>query len=1836
MKTAGLRAYFYEYLYHQAVTHARERSGQVIPISQAIVMRREIERELISRGTRFNDPTLEPPVVTTLIDEVLRRHVRGYEPQFGDHSTTNARYQGLYEQFLRITNVTDAHEPGLLPISPYSPTWSRRYSVKKAGTQLRYIDDESLTKATQGAVADLESYTSSLPLWSLDEDGTVERAGWSISHDDAAGLTALSRYMTEREYSAVRDWVLDGAKDRQGRIDRSRFMSAKAVSRCVAVLDELQKQGLRYEISRDWEPGQIKATVLDTGMEIRLIDIGHEEYAGARIYDDGTIIRFTTNHHVGTGVAIPSPAPEQAVRLLHLAQGRPIPRLDRPDAVVGQVGPNHTERARGRDGLVTVPDAYYVTNTRESMFTVGQYRPATDSTPASQVMVRRDGSHHTLPQFFATSQAAEDYGRAAVASARDNFMAALDVDGLITAFDDQVADGLNLVEITPPEFSSRPDVAAIQRTYWDILTGARTDLLRPGATDQMYRDRLAQIEASDTPMDMGNLVYSGTPADKIRAHASDVTNELIGHWDPEVRHVGDEWVNQRFHPGRVAAYMTSDTGQWQNLDNLAAALRRCDVTPDEMIGDDYQVNRFKDTLIQFDSTTAVAMADHPSPFIQRIGQTVSESIERNAATVDDIAIDSQGVIQWRAHKLTRSGELIPMTGEIGQVFDVGDHGEIVTHFASGSNSLIVPGYEARIIPSNPDEDWTPVEQRTRLRGYEQLMTERIQYQISTDIMASRSRVGDPTSLNRVYSRLYGTRHPVDYLERATTLAIDPNTNTVIRHVNPWVASIVDTEARRVRYPNVIHDESTTYAAYQAEHGRFDPADDNFFHAWQLTGRNMAILTGTDDHGVDAPAGFFDPVMTGGQKNQGIVRYLTTDAQVTSDGQIIPGDPTTVSGTRAPLMTRPELDTMRYDPWDRQQMATSTIMQSAEVTAPVETALATFGGWNAEDGIVVSRDFADRHRIRGVDGQLRPLIAGDKLSDFHGNKGTITLIVDRDMDMDEARAQGLDQAVTWFNENRQMDVVMSPFSLISRRNAGSARELMSSPVNSLYDPESDTITPGGLGDMRFVVTHLAVDDKTKIYDDEQIQAGKGRNASGQLAWALQSHGCSAVMKELYGSNNTAEADLREYLRVTGIDMTADTTLRLVGSGDDESPARRVLTLPPAEEIHTSTGRFNSTAVKRAVGMIIGDRGGDMAIPFPLTHPTGEETERFDPHQADGWKLPILSSHLRSGQTFSDGASTTHDYTHHYQNICVEACKYRDSMDRLNDPTLSADRRATIQTQMDTCVTRAQRSFDALTRDIIARTLTGKHNLVRSGLMSSRLRDSATMVWTGDPRLDIDQVAMSSQAAAQLGLTEGDHALVWRDPELRGAGVRYLRVALDDRLTGVAINPALAAQFDGDFDGDSVAVVTLHSKAAQAEALTRLTVGANLLDKGRITEDGTHPLASSVALDTQVAVSRDPGLAHELQELHADINRRDRAGELDDPAHQREMVTRLSSFYRRSQGREYGTALSFSDIDTHLQSIREACVDTGAKGDEKKLAAYARNFGDENGVTGLTRTDHEASMTATAVKTDATGLAGKYSQRAVRAGRDKTLESVLEVTYPVTQSVLQVKHDAAEAHHKYEMLHGPGRELWRGRLLDPENGWTTVYADGQPVQADRDTWVDQFCDFYRSATGFHVNVNRNYVEDLATSLVDSRTGQMRNLEEDPELAGSIMDQLAYDGTFETWTAAARDNTMLYGDPMSLQFACAGTRRLIDNQRRTERAASYTTTILDGPGGIGIAPEPPEPTQIPIGVIKPDVIADGHTRGSGRRSAYAVGATPSFDYQRLLTSTTTTPSVDVEMSL
>lgn len=1788
----GTRRYFYEYLFHQAIEGVKADKGRpdAVMVSAARRMRSDLDAALAARGTTIDQARVNDLLGS--VNEVLGAGVADYSPMFPTGTTADEAYSRLYQGYLSMIEAPRDQAGPRLPISPYDPRWAGRSTVKSLGSELSYVLDADVEQLAGGSPERLPRVINDALRLHRVEDGRAAEVGRALTFDDQTGMSELMSRMTREEYQEVRGWVADGARLANGRFDASRTMTPQAIARSAAILDELRDQGVPYEVVRDREPGQVAARIQGTKVQVRLTDTrANEEYVG-RVWDDGMSVYYTTNHmDSGTNRLVGyTPTTAEVVNLMRVAQGLPVQRSDGQ----GMVGQRGTHQRLTRRGAEQMQDSYYSKSAGKGrpgsglahMAAVGPLRiNGRIPSVGAQVFVRRDAvARSNSSTWFGDAEAGESYLRERVASARENIVAGIDVDRIIAEFEDN-EEAARAGEHSPA-FSGDPELAAVQRAYWDVLRGAQETLLRPGATAEEFDEATAVLAELDlgpeqrrVTMDMaaGSLAYTGTPAEKVRAHLAEVPDRMVGTFEArEV--VDDEGVHhlKRFDPVRVAKYMTSEHGTWRNTSDVVAALRAADISPEELMGEGFGARSVKDRLVRFDEATAFDVADIPEDsLVRQMGEVARDSLERAGIEVSSLRADGNGIIAWRGQRVGRNGAPLEeeISGQVGQVFEQGELGEVITRFGSGQDYLLVPGYEARIAAQRPGEDLS-VEERTRLRGYRQQLAEAVRYQVAQDVVVARTVTGDPTSINGVYRRLYDERLPVDFLERADERGLDRG----------WSEAVLDTLSRRVRYPDQMGD--TFYQSWRRDSGAQmgDPADDNHFDALVLSGgRNMAVLSAEQ-------RGYFDPDMTNASK-MGTTFYLTEGASVDPEtGAIVPSaDP----DDRAPLMKHPEARFMAFNSWDRRQMISSMLLHATGVTAPEKVLMSdVLKGWTADDGRVVSKDYAERNQMLASDGTMRPLQVGDKDSDLHGNKGVIGMIIDPGMDDAEAEAQGVLEAVKLFRQNEGLSVVMSPFSGISRMNGGTAREMMEGAQDAVL-PDG-TVVPGGIGTMRFIITNKDVEGGTRHYDEEAQREGRGRRASAQLGWGLGSVGADAVMAEFYGPNGAGASNLREMLITMGMDMAPDGTL-LPSQHPATAQERALMEMP--ELAVTERGTLDSARMRREFAAMITDRGGDMEIPFPLSFP---HDNGLTPATDRGtWRLPVLSSHLRSGTELDDGGSTSHDYTNQYQAIHDHACAWRYAREQLEREDLTDKRRADLQARMAAAPGRAQGAFDMITSSLEARHFSGKRNIFKEQVMSARLPNSATAVWTADPRLDLDQVGMGPALAQGLGVGDDDHVLVWRDPVLRDSGVRYLRVKTDERLTGVAINPVMDKGFDGDFDGDSVGIAVLHSERAKQQARELLSVEANLLDQGSLDDEGYHPLNMQNSLDIKVSQHFDP----QLRERFADLRQRanDDLVDLQEGTierrefleRSREVLDGLNAYYRDAldpsvPGR--AATLRFGSAADHVASMQEACIDTGAKGSPGKLRAYGQFFGvDEQGRDlerpwsqrdpQAARQADEGTQVAVTVKT-AVGIAGTYSQRGVKALRNEELKSVLELTYPVTQSLLQAKHDPTEAMHKYDMLMGPGRSLWKGRLMqqvagpDGQPTWAAARdAKGQEQQATPEQWQEQFIEMYQSDHGLNVRINPDDVRRVALALTDPATGRMVDIEarqvaRDLAPKGSTMDRLAYGGTFADVQAAAARGEELYEGTKNGAFAPYAIRNnqraLREHEEAFERRADDTRGV------------------------------------------------------------------------
>lgn len=1849
----------YEYAFYDAVRsynegQAVERHPNRILTSEARMYRERLGARLAADGLSMDNVGISR--FRRAVNDTLAERMG--TPPYADGDAGVREWRGQFSRFMSVTGMESGAETELsgeghyFPVSPYDPRFSMNDAVLDNGSRLGGVPVDAVDDVrslTDRATAMNAPYVGNLREGRDNAWRGVDRDVKLMNENDVLGMTRLKRFMSAEDFAKCSSWVARGF-DVDTMTPEQLAAHRRSLDKTVAILEELDRMGRSYSIRPDMRPGQLQASVDNTRVSIRVMDTPENARMIGRVYDNGMFMLLKTTASTNINDA-PEPTIDETLMMVRYGLGEPMnkPGTDEP---VGKFGTySRMERGKRRTAFAT----YH--NQRGSHVTIG--KPHRDPRTGregdrygNQLYINVDASGRsasTTP--MATQADADEYLREAVRTARENYAAELDVERIIQ----HVADHGQDADFAP-ELSGNPDVAVIQQGYYDVLMGRKATLMRPGKRAEEFEERISEVGEVETDGAANGALYRSEVADLVYPEGMDPVEMVRQHAQASVDYqIGDyarDENGQRFNPVGVSAFETSAYGIYRNNDDLVKAMRMLDIEPEELKGDDFYTQTMKSKLVKFDFTSARPMMQETSPFMHSMYEEIHDSLVANGVDFkdEDIRIDDNGIVHYTgqiatAALTTAKTPLQTVEGELGQFFEPDEHGVVYTNFTGIENYAFVPGYEAHVMAPEPGHPST-VEERTRLRGYEQAMRQSIRYQLRQDFLSMNrdGQYGAPTSVNDTYRHLYDERHDYDFVEQFREQGMEDDVL--------W--AIVETEAARVRYPNEIRDGSTIHADYTARTYGRDMANDNTGDAFVLTGgRNMAVLTEESD-------GYFDPIATTATStNQGTLRYLVQGARVDADGRIIPSED---KGARCALMSHDIMKYMEFNPFDRQNMTISNLMQASAVTRPVNVAQMTFGGWTMDDPVVVSKHFAESYKMRTRDGRLRDLVEGDKVTDLDGNKGVISKVIDPDMPLEEAEAQGIREQVEWFRQNPDLDVVMAPFPAVSRFNGGTAREMMGNPQD-LVAPDG-TVHHGAMGSMRMIITDKAADTKTHVYDDEEVRMGHGRKASAQMAWALNAKDSPAIMRECFGNNSSTLANIREQLITVGLDISETGEFR-VGYQPHEGEARRVIEMPELRYRGagvTKDGRpsLDNKAMDKDFAELISKSGGVMELPFELKYPTGEaiapmndgktdvvytkqEWERKGYTRKDGvyvrpttvhrrqeagqrqtdnttWGLPVMSSYLRSGQTFADGTSSVHDYTHQYIEIFNQSNMYRACQEQLRRSGLDEATTAMLRQQMAKSQAAAQASFDRITGSVIQRSFEGKHNVFRDEVMAHKMPNSATAVWTADPRLDIDQVAVGRAMADSIGLKDDDYTLIWRDPILRSGGMRYMRVKVDDELTGVAINPVMDKSFDGDFDGDTVAVVNLQSPAARREAFRNFSVDANLLDYGVKTPGEPVGLSMQQSLDVKVAFHySDKDLKGRFEQMDRAVNGFEddfRAGAIFERElweSRREAVSALSDMYREAFAGQCGKAMiRYDSPESHLESVKEACIDTGAKGSPSKMldymhwmgveAPYAKDMDFSGAVmhehTLATREDNQSVMYACAVKSFGTGIAGSYSQRGISAMRNICPEAVTEVTQPVTQALLQAKHSAKDAQHRYEMLMGPARDLWRGAevALDEHGNWSARKdEEGKVIPAEKETWKKCFKEFYSSEKGLGVEFNPDYVDQVADALADEH-GCIRNLEEAGMAAP--LDKLAYGGDFSMLTEMCRNGENLFEGKCNAQFAPRSVR--FNQHVEAERQA-----VAEG------AMEAPEEAKALHAFTKTDTLESGRDRKVGSRAPVAVGS-------------------------
>ena len=1332
--------------------------------------------------------------------------------------------------------------------------------------------------------------------------------------------------------------------------------------------------------------------------------------------------------------------------------------------------------------------------------------------------------------------------REAVTSARANILQEIRLDALIDA-----AKASQTLDALGPVLSEDSDLKEFQKILFAYLKqSGKTPLFRPHVSPE---ERAGCLEGQMSKEQKNAVLYSGCVLENVQACVRDYVDLHIGGSlkEPEV-----------FHPNRVVCWMDSSLDNFLRSDKLAEAMRICRYTPGMLLGEGYEHEAFCRKLLRFDESTGVPLVQkaEQSEFFARIYEGVVQTLISSGSTVDyagkpeAVLIDARGVIRYEATmfrtKMRKENDAWPVFGVVGQVFEPRKDGSLHTRFYGSEDSYILPGYTAGVLQRTSGRISDRWEERVRLSGYEDRILDALTHQVRLDMLQCRAftpegdtvEVGHANSLYGVYKKLYREKVSFGQLKDTGDLA----------------RARVDAHQRRVKLSQEFLQASISQTI-----DAMDGLTPELFGAYR---HPYAVLGGESvfDPGKTV-GGYFDDTYTVLSAEQGLVRVLAEGASV-QNKRIVPGD------DRSAVMKLRSLDMLKtcaFDPVDRQNMTFSNLLHCLHVSEPAGVLMANFGGWTQDDGMVVSSEFAMENGIEDGEGNRRPLAVGDKISDLHGNKGVISLVVDRNMSMKEAKERSLEEQVALFAANPNLDVVCSPYSPVSRGNAGTLREACEHSEDFVMADGSRH--PHGIGRLRFIITDKTVDSKTNLYSRESmLQENRARKISPQLGWAFASRRSDKICDELFGKNTRRFGKAIEYARALGVSINpvtlemSDEPSALLGQIDPE----QIYFTSRQQIVKTERGTMNRDETAMEWIRPLSSDIKYMEVPFELKVTLRPGAWNDEPvtiraignpysHEKESWLIPVVDKKYRLDLQNEDGTMSISDLSADYSRMVCRMADHRNAVDRLRvDEKQTPAAREKAIAEEDARLKSSLESAFASIGNRLAMDLVGKkRNLFKEDVMSVRWPWSATILWSADPRLDIDQVALSAEAARKLDVQEDGYVLVWRDPVLRDSNVRYMRVKIDPDVVGMRINPNCAKCFDGDFDGDTIGVISLKTEAARQQAFEHFSMEANLLDRAYV-RDGRHPIHFHNSQDVRFAQHLDKSetLARRFEQLEEKINAHyrqcSREGKPLDWKLCGQFVQELSSFYRDAyqgiSGKGHICFAGMKDLAATFDSIYKVSIESGAKGNEKGFAVLKENFGFyQDPATGQEKVYENATnqsperkselFFATCTKQAGTGMAGKFSHRTIAEGRDHMAAEILEMTQLTTQTNLQIKKEADRAVEIFKLMKGPLRMMWQGRSMNPvrKDGKIVDWQIQYNLQATPEEWKRNMRLMISESMQIK-DFNMEIIDRVAEFFSEKRDGRslMRNIEKDRK--GSLLDHFAYDEKISGFFKAAQEKLRL----------------------------------------------------------------------------------------------------------
>lgn len=632
-----------------------------------------------------------------------------------------------------------------------------------------------------------------------------------------------------------------------------------------------------------------------------------------------------------------------------------------------------------------------------------------------------------------------------------------------------------------------------------------------------------------------------------------------------------------------------------------------------------------------------------------------------------------------------------------------------------------------------------------------------------------------------------------------------------------------------------------------------------------------------------------------------------------------------------------------------------------------------------------------------------------------------------------------------------------------------------------------------------------------------------------------------------------------------------------------------------EIIRSAGEYMSAAT-RLSKLIAGEAVKQNNLPDGMTMDDLEQ-KLIEVYSSRSTSMKIGNKTAQLPEGFDDGCilrGNLMNYQKFINGVMGIASRNDADVKKTYDELRAEQRRAAIKGQSE---------YANIVNDTISKKFEDrKHGAIANCLIKVGCKHSATAVWSADPRLDIDTCKMSSDMYNKLNIKD-DHLLVWRDPLLHDGGMRYMKVEIDDSLTGIAVNPLIAMSFDGDFDGDSLGAMALQTKEAHKEAMENLTVQASILNPG-VGEKGNHPFRLQAGMDVAAAKYASKPIADAWDSLNAKANLEyAKDGMVSDDTF--DEIKKLSK--RTLQAGSYQNAMSYDSPQSVAESLVKMSKEygNGSKGSMGKMKGFMEYLGYDVAVTpndnGYDVDVKENPMTkeerlrrnkevcvALGCKCDETGVAGYASQKAMRALRNICPTESLDLTYPVTQGMLDAKHDADEARTKANLTQNVIPDLWEGKAMaqDASGKWKVKHsaspAGTQSVAKScrPSEWKDQFMRIMCQANGIDVS------RDASASETKKAFSKIMNPGQLDKVANALTDENGkiVGLTAKACTSGSFIDTAIYGVPASKP----GKKTMVTEYIIAE--AKNNTNIFDR-GGMIFAPDSIRDALKDSGVSSPE---------------------------------------------